>query len=57
MAGKTDTRVSRSFTFSFDEDGDKARYHLLAKAENRSLASLVKHLLEQHAKGQATNKG
>jgi hypothetical protein len=52
MAGKTDTRVPRSFTFSFDEDGDKARYHLLAKAESRSLASLIKHLLEQHAKQQ-----
>lgn len=50
MAGKTDTRVSRSFTFSFEEDEDKPFYHGVAKADNRSLASLIKHLLEQHAK-------
>ncbi len=56
MAGKTDTRVSRSFTFSFDEDDDKPRYHRLAKAENRSLASLIKHLLEQHAKSKAVDR-
>jgi hypothetical protein len=50
------SRIPRAMTFSFDEDGDKARYHLLAKAESRSLASLIKHLLEQHAKQQGTPK-
>lgn len=50
MAGKTNTRVTRSFTFSFDADGDKAFYHDVAKQDGRSLASLIKHLLAQHAK-------
>ena len=45
MADKTTTRSARAYTFTFDEDGDKARYAALAKSQGRTLAGLIKHLL------------
>ena len=45
MTDKTATRITRSYTFTFDEDGDKARCAALAKSQGRTLAVLIKHLL------------
>ena len=45
MADKTTTRNARAYTFTFDEDGDKARYAALAKSQGRTLAGLIKYLL------------
>jgi len=49
MADKTTTRSARAYTFTFDEDGDKARYAALAKSQGRTLAGLIKHLLTSAA--------
>ena len=45
MADKTATRITRSYTFTFDEDGDKARLSAHAKKQGRTLAGLIKYLL------------
>ena len=45
MADKTATRMTRAYTFTFDEDGDKAQYSALAKRQGRTLAGLIKYLL------------
>ena len=45
MADKTATRMTRAYTFTFDEDGDKQQFAALAKRQNRTLAGLIKHLL------------
>jgi hypothetical protein len=47
MAGKTDTRVARAYTFTFDEPTDKERYAAHAKKQGRTLAGLIKYLLDQ----------
>lgn len=49
MAAKLDTRMSRAYSFTFDEDGDKERFHKQAKRQGRTLAGLIKYLLERDA--------
>ena len=49
MADKTVTRMARSYTFTFDEAGDKQRYQAHAKKQGRTLAGLIKHLLTTDA--------
>lgn len=47
MAATRDTRISRSYSFSFDEEGDKGKYHEHAKRRGLTLAGLIKHLLAE----------
>ena len=49
MADKTATRITRSYTFTFDEPGDKARYAAHARRQGRTLAGLIKYLLASDA--------
>lgn len=54
MAAKTDTRISRGYSFTFDEDGEKKRYSDHAKTEGRTLAGLIKYLLKASREGRVT---
>ena len=45
MAGKTDTRVARSYTFTFDSEHEKAEALAHAKKKGLTLAALIKSLL------------
>ena len=56
MADKTTTRSARAYTFTFDEDGDKARCAALAKSQGRTLAGLIKHLLAANVAASSTAK-
>ena len=56
MTDKTATRITRSYTFTFDEDGDKARCAALAKSQGRTLAGLIKHLLAANVAASSTAK-
>lgn len=47
MAATRDTRISRGYSFTFDEEGDKEKYHQHAKQRGLTLASLIKHLLAE----------
>lgn len=46
MAGKTDTRVVRSYTFTFDTEAEKAQALAHAKGKGTNLANLIKMLLK-----------
>lgn len=50
MAGKTDTRVTRSYTFTFDTEQDKAEMLAHAKQQGLTLAALIKSLLVNDVK-------
>lgn len=45
MADKMTSRMSRAYSFTFDEDGDKQRFSAHAKKQGRTLAGLIKYLL------------
>ncbi|GAB3303519.1 hypothetical protein [Hymenobacter tenuis] len=47
MAATRDTRISRGYSFTFDEEGDKEKYHQHAKRRGLNLAALIKHLLAE----------
>ena len=42
---KTDTRVARSYTFTFESEAEKAALLAHAKKQGRTLAGLIKYLL------------
>lgn len=42
---KTDTRVARSYTFTFESEAEKAAYIVHAATRGRTLAGLIKYLL------------
>lgn len=46
MAGKTDTRVARSYTFTFDSEQEKAALLAYAKERGLTLAGLLKMLIK-----------
>lgn len=56
MAGKTDTRVARSYTFTFDSEQEKADALAHAKKKGLTLAALVKSLLVTDIKGSTKTK-
>ena len=45
MAATRETRVTRAYSFTFDELGDKEKYHAHAKRKGTNLANLIKMLL------------
>lgn len=45
MAATKENRVSRGYSFTFDEEGDKEKYHAHAKRKGMNLAVLIKALL------------
>ena len=45
MAATRDTRISRGYSFTFDEEGEKELYHAYAKRRGTNLANLIKMLL------------
>lgn len=47
---KTDTRVARSCTFTFETIEEKATMQAHAKKQGRTLAGLIKYLLAQDAR-------
>jgi hypothetical protein len=49
MADKLSTRVARSYTFTFESEEEKAQMLAHAKKGGRTLAGLIKYLLEQDA--------
>ena len=46
---KADTRVARSYTFVFESEAEKAAMLAHAKRQGRTLAGLIKHLLNTDA--------
>ena len=51
---KTDTRVARSYTFTFESEAEKATLLAHAKKQGRTLAGLIKHLLASDVAASST---
>ena len=45
MEGTTENRITRTYSFTFDELGEKEKYHAYAKRRGTNLANLIKMLL------------
>ena len=45
MAATTENRITRTYSFTFNELGDKEKYHAYAKRKGTNLAHLLKMLL------------
>jgi hypothetical protein len=46
MTASRENRIARSYSFTFDNEGDKADYHALAERRGTNLANLIKMLLK-----------
>lgn len=45
MDATRENRIKRSYSFTFDSEADKAKYHDLAERRGTNLANLIKMLL------------
>ena len=56
MAATTENRITRTYSFTFDELGDKEKYHAYAKRKGTNLANLLKMLLAADVAASSTAK-